>query len=223
MSSDIASDGFAQARKNMVDCQVRPSDVTRLSLIDAMMWAPREIFVPVDRRPTAYIGEAIALTKGRFELDPRVFAKMADTAQPRQTDLALVIGSGMGYAAAVLSKMVATVVALEEDESLAAAGRTAFSELEANTVLSETGPLAQGCPAHAPFDLIFINGGAETVPTAIYDQLAEDGRLVSIKMNGDVGRCELSVKIKGIIGSRPVFDAAAAVLPGFERPAAFKF
>ena len=100
MALDLNADAMKDARRNMVDCQVRPSDVTRLDLIEAMLWAPRERLLPKARRATAYVGEHVEIAPGRFELDPRVFAKMIDASRVGENDLALVVGGGYGYAAA---------------------------------------------------------------------------------------------------------------------------
>lgn len=224
MALDTDQGTLEASRRTMVDCQVRPSDVTRLELIDAMLWAPREQFVPKARRAQAYLGEHLAIAPGRWELDPRVFAKMADAGAPEKSDLALVVGSGLGYAAAVLSRICGAVVALEQDEELAGAAAQSLSEAGVDNVISTGGALIGGCAAHAPYNLIFINGGISCpVPSALISQLATGGRLVAVHMDGPVGRCELMVRDGEAVGSRRVFDATAPLLPGFDRAARFEF
>ncbi len=87
---------FAERRRIMVDTQVRPSDVTRFPIIDAMLKVPRERFVPNNLRETAYVGEHIPLGDGRVVLDPRVLAKMIEAVDIDRDDLVLDIGSGLG-------------------------------------------------------------------------------------------------------------------------------
>lgn len=227
MVAELNSKALIDARRTMVDCQVRPSDVTRLDLIDAMLWAPREALLPKARRAHAYVGEHVDVAPGRCELDPRTFAKMVDATGVGPDDLVLVVGSGHGYAAAVFSRLAAAVIALEESETLASAGRTALTELGVDTVISVTGPLAEGCAEHAPYDVIFVNGGSERTPEALLDQLAPNGRLTRIAMRGAIGRCETIVKSATggdavAYGARPAFDASAPILPGFDRVAAFE-
>lgn len=212
------------ARRTMVDCQVRPSDVTTPALVDAMLWAPRELFAPKSKRAQAYVGEHLELTAGRYELDPRVFAKLADLAKPRDEDLTLVVGAGLGYAPAVLSRVSAAVIALEEDPAMAAAMRAALESVGADNVIVVEGPLAAGCAAHAPYNLILVNGALPgEPPEALARDLADDGRLVGVQMRGPVGRGVLWTKANGVFGSRSAFDASAPVLPGFEMNEGFVF
>lgn len=224
MALDLDSTGFETARRTMVDCQVRPSDVTSIDLIEAMLWAPREAFLPKAKRAQAYVGEHLPVAEGRYELDPRIFAKMVDAAAPASDDLALVVGSGYGYAAAVLSKLTAAVIALEEDEAMAQAAATSFSEVGVDNVVAAQGALTAGCVEHQPYNLIFVNGAIETAPpAALLGQLAEGGRLVAIRMSGPVGRCELWLRDGETTGARPAFDASAPVLPGFAAAPGFVF
>src|ERR1700733_8268751 len=115
--------GFATARQNMVDCQVRPSDVTDNRIIDAMLEVPREAFVPQNQRPLAYldldldVGEAGAK---RFLIKPAVTARMLQAAEIKATDKVLVAGCATGYAAAVIAKFAGEVTATESDPALAA-------------------------------------------------------------------------------------------------------
>ena len=80
---------FTAARQVMVDCQVRPSDVTSYAIIEAMLWAPRELFVAKSKRDIAYAGAEIELAPGRVLLEPRTFAKMLEAANIGSTDLVL--------------------------------------------------------------------------------------------------------------------------------------
>lgn len=212
----------------MVDGQVRPSDVTRTDLIDAMLWAPRERFVPKSKRALAYMGEHIELSQARWELDPRVLAKMIETLEPEREDLALVIGSGGGYAAAILSKLCAAVVALESDAALASASAEALREAGCDTVIGVEGPLAAGAPAHAPYNLVLVNGAVARDPMTVFadvvaSQVADAGRLVCLRLEQGVGRCEILVKSGSSVSARRAFDASAPTLPGFEAAPTFEF
>ncbi|MEO1329620.1 MAG: protein-L-isoaspartate O-methyltransferase [Pseudomonadota bacterium] len=224
MSVEIDFAAQEAVRRTMVDCQVRPSDVTDPALVDAMLWAPREAFAPKSKRAQAYMGEHLEIAPGRFELDPRTFAKLADLAEPGPEDLALVVGAGMGYAAAVLSRLVAAVIALEEDPALVASMRATLEALEVPNVIVVEGPLAEGCAAHAPYNLVFVNGGSATsAPDGLVSQLADGGRLTQVRMRDAVGRGEICRKSGGALGARSAFDAAAPILPGFEAVREFEF
>ena len=102
---------FNAARIAMVDCQVRPSDVTRYPIIEAMLNVAREEFVPPSLRNVAYAGDHIPLAPGRVVLDPRVMGKMLDLAEIQPSDLVLDIGSGLGYGTALMGHMGEAVVA----------------------------------------------------------------------------------------------------------------
>ncbi|MCI4663408.1 MAG: protein-L-isoaspartate O-methyltransferase [Neomegalonema sp.] len=212
------------ARIVMVDRHVRPADVTRIDVIQAMLDTPREPFFPKAKRALAYAGETVQIADGRYELDPRVFAKMLDALALTGDDLALIVGAGGGYAAAVASHLAASVVALESDPDLAASSAAALEKYEADAVVSATGPLAEGWAEHQPYNAILVYGGAQgALPSALSAQLAEGGRIIAILMDGPIGRCVIGVKSGDIVGYRQAFDAAAPILPGLEQPKSFEF
>jgi protein-L-isoaspartate(D-aspartate) O-methyltransferase len=214
---------FLTARKAMVDCQVRPSDVTSYPIIAAMSAIPREEYVPRAQRETAYLGEHITLAPGRVVLDARTFGKMLEALDIRPTEMVLDIGCGLGYSTAVTARLAEFVVAVEQDESMAseAEGILAAQSVDNATVI--TGDLAAGAAAHGPYDAIIIQGAFETLPDTLNDQLKDGGRIVGIRAEGAYGTCLLGLKSQGKIIWRRAFDAAAPVLPGFAAKAEFIF
>lgn len=214
---------FAAAREAMVDCQVRPSDVTRYPIILAMLDVPREEFVPEALRAVAYLGEHVPLGRGRVVLDPRVFAKMLDAIDIGPNDLVLDVGSGLGYSAAVIARMAEAVIALEEDAGLAAAAEATLAGRGVDNAVIEVAPLAAGVPAHGLYDAIVVEGGVERLPQALADQLKPGGRIVAIFMEGALGQARLGVRTEAGIAWRRAFDATAPVLPGFAAEKAFEF
>lgn len=214
---------FAAARGAMVDCQIRPSDVASYPIILAMLKVPREEFVPASLRPVAYLGEHVPLAPRRVVLDPRVFAKMLDAIDVGPADLVLDVGCGLGYSAAILSRMAQAVIAVEEIPELAVEAEAALAAHGADNVVVETGPLAQGRAEHGLYDAVVIEGGVERVPQAIEDQLKPGGRIVAIFMSGAYGQARIGVRTPEGIAWRRAFDAAAPVLPGFEAAKAFEF
>ena len=214
---------FADARRAMVDCQVRPSDVTRYPIIEAMLWAPRELFVPRSRREIAYAETEIPLAPGRALMTARVFAKMLEAAGIGGGDLVLDVAPGTGYSTAVLARLAEAVVAVEPDAQLAASAQGLLDQLEVMNAAVAVGDATAGDPAHGPYDAILINGGVETLPQALIDQLKDGGRLVAVFMNGAAGQCRVITRAGNALSERYVFDATAPVLAGFERKAAFAF
>ena len=214
---------FAERRRIMVDTQVRPSDVTKFPIIDAMLTVPRERFVPDARRDTAYAGEHVPLGAGRVVLDPRILAKMLDAADIDPADLVLVVGTGLGYTAAVVARLAEAVVALEEDADMASEAERTLGETGADNAAVVEGPLAEGAAKHGPYDVILVEGGVETMPESLTGQLKDGGRIVAIFMEGRLGFARVGHLFDGAISWRESFNADAPVLPGFERAPAFVF
>jgi protein-L-isoaspartate(D-aspartate) O-methyltransferase len=212
---------FASRRVMMVDTQVRPSDVTKFPIIDAMLSVPREVYVPDDRREAAYVGENLPLGPGRVLLEARTLAKLLDAIDLRPGEMVLDLGCGLGYSAAVIARLVGTVVAIEEDERLAAEAQRLLAEEGVDNALVVAGPLVAGAAKHAPYDAILIQGGVETVPEALLEQLRDGGRIGAIFMDGPLGTAKIGRKSNGQLTWRPVFNAAAPVVDGFRMARAF--
>lgn len=213
---------FAARRRIMVDSQIRPSDVTRYPIIEAMLHVPREAFVPPDRREAAYLGENLRLGPGRVMLEPRTFAKLLEALAIEPGERVLHVGAGLGYGAAVMARMGARVTALEDEPERAAAARRALG-LHAPGVAVVTGSLAEGAPTAAPFDAILIEGAIQTLPAALEAQLVEDGRIAALFAENGLGVARIGRKEAGHVHWRDIFNAGAPVLPGFEAPRVFVF
>ncbi len=214
---------FSQARTMMVDTQVRPNDVTKYPVIEAMLTVPREAFVPDARQAVAYVGENVPLAQDRWLLEPRSFGKMLDGLNIQPTELVLIVGAGLGYEAAVVARLAQAVVALESHPEMAAQAEATLAEQGVDNVAVVTGDLAAGYPGQAPYDVILIAGGVEEVPQALTDQLAEGGRIGAIFAEGNLGVARIGHKIDGEINWRFAFNASAPVLPGFNRRKGFVF
>ncbi len=212
---------YALRRRMMVDTQVRPSDVTKFPIIDAMLLTPREVFVPAAAREAAYAGENVVVAPGRVILDPRTFAKMLDALDFDGGELVLDVGGWMGYSAAVIARMTQAVVMIEEDDAALAEATGLLSDLGADNVIVQEGPLALGAAQHGPYDTILIEGGVEDLPPAIADQLKDGGRIACLFMDGALGSVRIGHKIDGAITWRFAFNAGAPVLPGFARTSEF--
>ncbi len=206
---------YAARRRMMVDTQVRPSDVTKFPIIDAMLNIPRELFVPDQAREAAYAEEHIALDGGRVVLDARTLAKMLDALEIGSEDLVLDIGAGLGYSSAVIARMAQAVVMVEEDETMAGEAQTALSGAGVDNVIVQTGALGEGASEHGPYDVIIVEGGVERLPDAIEAQLKDGGRIACIFVTGNLGEVRTGLKIDGAISWRYAFNTAAPVLPGF--------
>lgn len=212
---------FATRRIMMVDTQVRPSDVTKFPIIDAMLSVPREVYVPDDRREAAYVGENLQMGSGRVLLEARTLAKLLDALDIRPGEMVLDLGCGLGYSAAVIARIAGTVIAVENDERLAADAQRLLSEESVDNAVVVAGPLAAGAAKHAPYDAITIQGGVETIPEALLAQLKDGGRIGAVFMDGALGTAMVGFKNDGRVSWRPVFNATAPVLDEFRKARAF--
>ena len=213
----------AAARRMMVDGQIRTADITNLELLAAMQAVPRELFVPPALTAQAYSDGEIELGSGRALLRPMALAKLIQAANVRPGDNVLDVGCGTGYSSAVLSQLGASVVALEEDAELARAAEAALTAVDARQVKLVKGPLINGWPQAAPFEVILFEGATEIVPNALGDQLTPLGRLAAIFGGRPAAKAMIYRRIEGHLLGRPIFEAAARVLPGFAAPATFVF
>ncbi|MCK1641684.1 protein-L-isoaspartate O-methyltransferase [Bradyrhizobium sp. 157] len=219
--------GFATARQKMVDGQVRPSDVTDIRIIDAMLAVPREAFVPENKQALAYLDLDLDVSEGgsakRFLIKPAVLAKMLQAAEIRQTDRVLVVGCATGYAAAVIARFATQVAATESDSALAARAQAILAANGYGNVTVRTAAPADGDPANGPWDVIVLNGATEIVPERLYGQLQNGGRLVGVFATLLPARATMVTCWHGDFGHRTLFDAVAPVLPGMELVPAFVF
>ena len=219
---------FANARRTMVDNQLRTTDVTDLRVLGAFGSVPREAFLPASAAELAYIDQAqrLATAEGRpvrWLLSPSPLAKLVQLAEITSSDKVLVIGSGSGYSLAVIAQLAASVVGLEEDADLVAASQKALQALGPSNVTVVQGRLTVGCASKAPFDVILIEGGIERLPAGLSDQLADGGRLITVEGNGLSASARVSVRSGGVVSGRNAFNVSARILPGFERVAEFVF
>jgi len=213
---------FAAARRHMVDGQLRTTDVTDLRILTAMAEVPRERFLPPAFAATAYLDMAAPVAEGpRRLLKPMLLAKLIQAADLTGTDKVLDVGCATGYGAAVLARIAGRVIALEQDPGLAKSASAALASETKVSVMS--GLLVEGWPSEAPYDVILLEGAAEVVPPALFQQLAGGGRLVCVMGAGPGSKATVYRRSGEDIGTRTVFDAAAAVLPGFVKPLEFAF
>jgi protein-L-isoaspartate(D-aspartate) O-methyltransferase len=213
----------ANARRLMVEGQIRTADVTDAAVLDAMQTLPRERFLPPALVQLAYLDGDVPVRRGRTLLRPMVLAKLVQAARIDRDDRVLDLGCATGYSAAVISRLADSVVALEEDADLARQAKEALASVGATNVEVVTGPLAAGWPAGAPYDVIFLDGATQIPPDALGPQLKPDGCVVGIFSPTAASKATIFHFIEGRMVGRPVFDAAARVLPGFSAPPQFVF
>jgi protein-L-isoaspartate(D-aspartate) O-methyltransferase len=219
-----AADLFAEARKCMVDSQIRPNRVTDPRILSAMRRLPRERFLPANVTSLAYADQDVPLGGGRFMMEPMVLARLLQAAALRDNERVLVVGAGTGYAAAVLAACGCRVTALEEDPSLLALARQVLA-VQAPGVTLVSGPLDAGWPALAPYDLILIDGAVAQIPAALATQThQESGRiLAAICGAGRITQAIIAEATPAGLGISPLFDCATPPIPSLRKAPAFAF
>ncbi|MEJ2376212.1 MAG: protein-L-isoaspartate O-methyltransferase [Pseudolabrys sp.] len=215
---------FAVARRNMVEGQVRTADVTDLRIISAMLEIPRERFVGPAMAELAYLDLDVPVGEGtvaRRLVKPMVLSKLIQAIKIAGDGRVLDVGCATGYGATVLARMAGHVVALEQDPVLARSASAALAD-EAN-VTAVSGPLADGFAQGGPYDAILMEGATEFPPQTLFRQLKDGGRLACV-LGAEPGAKAMLYRRSGEeVGGRPIFDAAAPLLPGFAKPLAFVF
>lgn len=212
---------YKTRRTVMVDTQVRPSDVTKFPIIEALLLVAREDYVPDTQREAAYVGENLELGAGRVLLEPRTLAKMLDAVDVQPDEVVLDLGCALGYSTAILAQLADFVVAVEEDEAMAedAQGRLSANGVDNAAVFA--GALADGAAKNGPYDVIMLQGAAEHIPEPLLAQLKDGGRIVAPFAEGALGVVRVGYKVNGSMTWRQSFNAGAPVLPGFEKEDAF--
>ncbi len=215
-------------RLNMIESQVRPSDVVDRRIPVAMRAIPRERFVPPESQSIAYMDTDLSIGSSsdspRVLLAPRVLAKMIQNLELEPTDIVLDVGCATGYSTAVLSRIAQTVVGLEQDADLVKAATANLEAVEADNAAIVEGHLVEGHSSEGPYDAILLNGAiAAEMPMAILDQLKDGGRLIAIVGDEMRGRCMQWRRIGEAFDNRWLFDATAPVLPGFSADPQFVF
>jgi protein-L-isoaspartate(D-aspartate) O-methyltransferase len=216
---------YAQLRRNMVDSQLRTTDVNSLALLDAVLAVPRELFVPTSKRQLAYVDMDMELGEigaaGRYLTNPCATARLLQLADIGFSDVVLDVGGTTGYTAAVASKLASSVLSLEQDQALSDFASAALSSAGCDNVVTVCGLAAAGLADEAPFDVIIVNGAVDEVPQTLFAQLREGGRLVVVEGEGNAGVAKLYGKHDGHVSGRKAFNVSVKRLPGFSKEPAF--
>ncbi|MEO0466589.1 MAG: protein-L-isoaspartate O-methyltransferase [Pseudomonadota bacterium] len=215
---------FEAARRIMVDSQIRPNDVTDPDIVRAFLKVPREAFLPSSKRSIAYSELEIKTGDSRAMWLPRDIGKMLIALEPGPSDVAMVIGAGAGYEAALLATLTETVIAIEDDEAGVDAMTDRMSRLGLDQVAAIRAPLPDGLPDQGPFDLILICGMVEAVPDSLTGQLADGGRLgVVVQSDAALGKARIYTCSGNTVAHREVFDCRPPKFDTFNTPKSFVF
>lgn len=203
---------FDKARFNMVEQQIRPWDVLDFDVLDALMEIPREAFVGADLQGLAYADAELPLPNGAKMLEPKVVARLAQGLKLAKTDTVLEIGTGSGYAAALLAKLAGQVVTVDSDPVQQAQAKHILSGLGFENIVYTRHDGLNQASEHAPFDAIYVGGAVREIPETLKQQLKNGGRMVVMQGNDTLQRAWLITRDGDVFNEKVLFDTCAAWL-----------
>ncbi len=207
---------FKLARKNMVDCQLKPNKIKDNEVINAFLNVPREMFVKKNHIKHAYLDDNLSLGNGRFLLNPVILSRLIQALELKKNETILNIASGSGYGVVILSYLAGTVLGIENDKNLLEKSLELLLNLDVNNAAIIKGDIKEGFVKQAPYDAILIEGAVEEVPEIILTQLSDKGRLVTVQSNeSGYGKAILIEKFNNNFITNILFDAYVPILSGF--------
>ena len=218
-----------QARRNMIEQQIRPWEVLDPAILDLLLHVPREMFVPPHLRSLAFVDFELPLNvdgivSGETMFAPKVEARLLQELGIHPHERVLEIGTGSGYMAALAAHRAQTVWSVEIDPRLAAFGAANLSRTGVRNAHVETGDGALGWAAHAPYDVIIVSGSLPVIPDAMLAQLKPGGRLAAIV--GDAPAMHAQIVTRTTSDSfevLPLFETSAKPLRNAQHPSTFRF
>lgn len=215
---------FAEARRNMIECQLRPNRIMDERVLEAMTAVPREAFVPKSHKGVAYADEDLRLPDGRRLIEPLTLARMLQHSAIGPGDVVLTIGCDTGYAAAVTARLAGTAIVLERDPAMAEQVQAALDASEvANAVVAVVDEPLAGHPDQAPYDVVLLLGSLASPPLALGEQVSEGGRIAAVLDRGHIGKLMIWTKVGGVLGGREIADAQIPPLPVAHKEPSFVF
>ncbi len=169
---------YIEARKNMVEQQIRNRGVHDQKVLDVMLKVKRHLFVPMESRRSAYNDHPLPIGHNQTISQPYIVALMTALADLKETDKVLEIGTGSGYQAAVLAELAKEVYTIEIIAELAERAESLLNELGYTNIKVRHGDGYKGWPEHAPFDAIIVTAAPPEIPQELINELAEGGRMV---------------------------------------------
>lgn len=178
-SASLVGQGeYTAQRKTMVQTQLQARDITDKPTLLALLNVPRHEFVPLSQKPYAYADQPLPIGQGQTISQPYIVAFMTQALRLRKSHRVLEIGTGSGYQAAVLAKIVDSVYTIEIVDELAQKATKHLRRLGYDRIVVRAGDGYHGWPSRAPFDAIMVTAGADSIPQPLIDQLKVGGRMI---------------------------------------------
>jgi len=175
----LVADGLEEARKQMIEKQVRQRGVTQPEVLAAMAFVPRHLFMPESQRANAYADQPVQVGQGRAIYQPYVVALMTQLLELKKGQKVLEVGTGTGYQAAVMSRMAREVYSIEIEAGVASKASKLLSVLGYHNITVRIGDGYKGWPEKAPFDAILLSAAPPKIPQPLLDQLKVGGKMVA--------------------------------------------
>lgn len=209
---------FDKARFNMVEQQIRPWDVLDFDVLNALMEIPRERFVGEAQQGLAYSDVELPLPNGHKMLEPKVVARLVQGLKLTKQDKVLEIGTGSGYATALLAHLAGEVVSDDLDTAQQNRAKAVLDELGyTNIYYAQNDGLAEHTEG-APFDAIYVGGGLSHIPETLTAQLKDGGRMVVVVGGKPVQRALLITRNGNELSETVLFDTFIATLDHQTKP-----
>ncbi|MEW6087887.1 MAG: protein-L-isoaspartate(D-aspartate) O-methyltransferase [bacterium] len=202
----VEETGFSQARKEMVETQIRAMGVKDERVLEAMLKVRRHLFVPKTYQNSAYIDSPLPIGEGQTISQPYIVALMTELLELKGDEKVLEIGTGSGYQAAILSELCKEVYTIEIIETLGKRAGKLLEDLGYKNIKVKIGDGYKGWPEYAPFDAVIVTAAPDHIPQALIDQLKEGGRMVI-----PVGDYFQELKLVKKINGKPVIENITAV------------
>lgn len=226
VTTQLNDDVSAEARFNMVECQLKPGGIRDYRLTLQVGRIAREAFVGSTARELAYADLELECSAGeahRILPTPTAFARLAELADVQADDVVLDIAGGSGYSAAVLAGLASTVIAVEEDEAMVEKAGAIWQELGIDNAVAVAGSLTEGQAKQGPFNVILIGGCVAELPEALLQQLTDGGRLVCVRPVDGTPKAHIYRRIGDSFSSKAAFDCAVPHLIAFDAAPVFEF
>jgi protein-L-isoaspartate(D-aspartate) O-methyltransferase len=213
-NTDLLFDASAAERRLMIETQIRKRGVSSPRVLEAMASVRRHEFIPLQFRNEAYADKPLPIGEGQTISQPYMVAAMTEALDLTGSERVLEIGTGSGYQAAVLSRLVSQVLTVESHTSLALAAQERLTNLGYENVHVHNGDGSAGFPDAAPYDAILVTAGAPEIPQVFASQLREGGRLVIPVGDRDDQELVLAQMEYGRLKSRVLFNCKFVLLLG---------
>ena len=208
---------FNIARKNMIHNQLMTNNVVEAYILKAFESIPREIFLPFEKKPKAYLDEDIEILSDRYLIEPRIIGNIIKLSKIKKNHIVMDLACSTGYSSAILSKLSQKVYGVENKTKLIEQAFLNIKKLNINNIYFLNKNPLNGLKKK--FDIIFIFGGVQYIPTNLFDSLKNDGgTLITVLYdNNDVGKIHIVKKSNGKISKTNYITAQTPVLKDFQK------